>query len=119
LLIGALLFRNSPYATSRTVTNPQFLAYLQNDQIDKEKGVEMMYEDGAPNGVFTLSCEIKSGKDNPSGQNQQIHTTVYSSPDDTLQTALKQKGITPTLVKQNNTISNLAINFLPIGLFLL
>jgi cell division protease FtsH len=119
LLIGALVFKNSPMGGgSNPAKNNEFMAYLQNDEIDKDKGVDLSYEDGSSYGMFTLSCWIKPGKDNTTGQEEQIHTTVYTVPDDALHKALDQKGIIPTYSKQNNTFSNVALSFGPIAIFL-
>src|SRR6202453_2817517 len=120
LLIGALVFKTPYGGSSSAVSNNTFMSNLQTDQIDKDKGVDLMYEEGSPTGMFTLTCYLKPNtKDNPSNQDLQIHTTVFSTPDDKLQEALKQKGITPNYSKQNTTISTMLLTFGPIAIFLL
>ena len=117
--IGFLAFRNSPLSTSSSPTkNAEFMAYLQKDEVDKDKGVDLTYEGDSPPGMFTLTCWLKPGPDNPTNQDVQIHTMVYTTPDDDLHKLLKEKGITPNPVKQNNLLSNLLISFLPIAIFL-
>src|ERR1700710_558044 len=68
LLIGALVFKNSPMGSgTNTITSPQFMGYLQNDQIDKDKGVDLAIEDGKT--IATLTGFLKAGKDaTPAGQ---------------------------------------------------
>ena len=117
LLIGALVFKNSPMGNgANTITNSQFMAYLQNDQIDKEKGIDLTIEDGKA--IATLTGYLKAGKETAAGQDGKFTAPVVY-PDPTLSDALKTKGINPNFKPDNNMLSNLAISFLPIALFLL
>ncbi len=122
LFAGYFLIRNTPYSTGNSLAkNQQFMSYLDKDEIDKDKGVDLSYEEGGQAGMFTLTAYLKPNTvDNQSPQPSQIHTVVYSmSSDDDLHKALAKKEIIPTYSKQNNTISNILISFLPIAVFVL
>ena len=117
LVIGAIIFRNSPYSTNTNlITNTQFMEYLQNDQIDKDKGLQVDVEDGKS--IATLSGFLKTGKD-VSGQDTKFSVPVAFPMDPALAADLEKKGMYANLKPDNNLLSNLLISFLPIALFLL
>jgi len=109
-LAGAFLMKGGSMGNYQDITYAKFLEYLDKDQIIKDKGVDILYEDG--NSTQTLIGSYKLG-----GTEQPFHATVVGG--DTLDAKLAAKGIIANPKRENNMLSNLAISFLPIALFLL
>jgi cell division protease FtsH len=116
LLVGAFLFKGGAYGNYQEISYARFIELLQADQISKDKGVELVYEESSP--PQTLMGYIKPGKDNPAAQDLQFRATVDVQGSD-LKDNLKEKGITLNYRRENNLLGNLAVSFLPIALFLL
>ena len=64
LLILALVFKGTATNAANTAST-EFIQFLQNDQIDKSKPVEMICEDGSPTGIFTLKLLREADQGQP------------------------------------------------------
>ena len=109
-LAGAFLMKGGTIGNYQDITYGKFLEYLDKDQIVKDKGLDLLYEDGAQ--TQTLVGSYKAG-----AVEQPFHATVAKDAD--FDSKLAAKGITANPKRENNMLSNLAISFLPIALFLL
>jgi len=116
LLLGAFLFKGGAYTNYSDINYSQLHEYLESDRIDKTKNVDLIYEEGKP--TQTLVGFLKAAKDNAGGQETQFRATVVNEGNSVVN-ELKEKGIIPNPKSENNLLSNLAISFLPIALFLL
>jgi cell division protease FtsH len=115
LFIGAFIYRGG-VTSYKELTNAQFLELLQNDQIDKEKGVQIVREESKQ--LESLRGYIKT-KDN-AAQPAPFRTSVsiIGNTESKWLSTLEEKGIRPDWREENNVLGNLLISFVPIALFL-
>ncbi|MGB8356875.1 MAG: ATP-dependent zinc metalloprotease FtsH [Chthoniobacteraceae bacterium] len=113
-LAGAFLMKGGTIGNYQDITYGKFLEYLEKDQIDKDKGIDLLYD--GDQRTQTLVGFTKSAKEGVAAG--QFHVTVANDANAVVE-ELKAKGIVPNFKLENNMLSNLAISFLPIALFLL
>jgi cell division protease FtsH len=114
LFILAYVFKNGPI--ENTLTYPQFVQALKDDQIVKEKGIDLVSEPGSATDY--LVGYKKSAQ--PNGQPERFKTQVNLQFNKDLQWTLEEKyGIAVSPKSESNLFLNTLLGMTPILLFLL
>jgi cell division protease FtsH len=117
LIGGAIFVKGSPMTTVRDVSFPKFKELLENGQIVKEKGIELVNEQSI--GTHFLRATARTGTD-AGAPTEQIKTQVDLQYMPYLQWMLEdQHKIAVTPKTDSNFLASALIGFLPIALFLL
>ncbi len=113
---GAYVFRNGQVGNITDVPYPQFVKNLEEDQIAKDKGIELVSEPGSATD-YLLSWRKSS---QAGGVLEHIKTQVNLQFNKDLQPLLQDKyGIQVSPRSENNVLGNFLLGMGPIFLFLL
>jgi cell division protease FtsH len=113
---GAYVFRNGQVGNITDVPYPQFVKNLEEDQIAKDKGIELVSEPGSATD-YLLSWRKSS---QAGGALEHIKTQVNLQFNKDLQPLLQDKyGIQVSPRSENNVLGNFLLGMGPIFLFLL
>ena len=114
----AMLFYRGGYQTYEDVPYNRFLELLDNKQIDKNSGLQLLVEEGKPTQTLR-GVYLKQSPGNSQAQQVPFQTTIYLNFTNNLQEKLGNAGIQPAIKTQSNLMAQTVIGFLPIALFLL
>jgi cell division protease FtsH len=114
----AMLFYRGGYQSYEDVPYNRFLELLDNKQIDKNSGLQLLVEEGKPTQALR-GTYLKQAPGNSQAQQVPFQTTIYLNFTNNLQEKLANAGIQPAIKTQSNLMAQTIIGFLPIALFLL
>jgi cell division protease FtsH len=117
LIGGAIFMKGSPMGTVRDVSFPEFKKMLENDQIVKEKGIDLVNEQSMGTHFLRAKMRPPEGSAAPP---ETIKTQVNLQYMPYLQWMLEEQyKIAVTPKTDSNFLASALIGFLPIALFLL
>ena len=113
----AMLFYRGNYQAREDVPYNRFLELVDNKQIDKNSGLQLVVAEGQPTQTLQ-GVYFKQSPGGPQPQSVPFQTTIYLNFTNNLQEKLGAAGIQPAIKTQSNLWAQTLVGFLPIAVFL-